>query len=184
MERALALFQPVRDDDLTYRFGHDEGVAAMLFLALALWPLGDIERAVSLVRSAEGRIAGLTHIATLAYGKSVAALFELMRGDLSLAAQNAVELGRVVREHDLPYWRAYQVFLEGWVKVQSGAHADGLADMRRGVELRREQSVLLADGQFKILLAEVEARSGDVDCALSIVDEALRDLRSRRASLF
>jgi predicted ATPase len=173
LERALALFQPVRDDDLTYRFGHDEGVAAMLFLALALWPLGDIERAVSLVRSAEGRIASLTHIATLAYGKSVTALFELMRGDLSLAAQNAVELGRVVREHDLPYWRAYQVFLEGWVKVQSGAHADGLADMRRGVELRREQSVLLADGQFKILLAEVEARSGNLDCALSIVDEAL-----------
>ena len=173
LERALALFQPVRDDDLTYRFGHDEGVAAMLFLALALWPLGDIERAVSLVRSAEGRIANLTHIATLAYGKSVAALFELMRGDLSRAAQNAVELGRVVREHDLPYWRAYQVFLEGWVKVQSGAHADGLADMRRGVELRREQSVLLADGQFKILLAEVEARSGDVDCALAILDEAL-----------
>jgi predicted ATPase len=59
------------------------------------------------------------------------------------------------------------------MKAQSGAHADGLADMRRGVELRREQSVLLADGQFKILLAEVEARSGDVDCALSIVDEAL-----------
>jgi predicted ATPase len=125
------------------------------------------------VRTAEGRIAGLTHIATLAYGKSVAALFELMRGDLSLAAQNAVELGRVVREHDLPYWRAYQVFLEGWVKVQSGAHADGLADMRRGVELRCEQSVLLADGQFKILLAEVEARSGDVDCAIGFLDEAL-----------
>jgi predicted ATPase len=47
------------------------------------------------------------------------------------------------------------------------------ASFCRGVELRREQSVLLADGQFKILLAEVEARSGDVDCALSIVDEAL-----------
>ena len=67
------------------------------------------------------------------------------------------------------------------MKVQSGAHADGLADMRRGVELRREQSVLLADGQFKILLAEVEARSGDVDCALSIVDEALATSDRERA---
>jgi predicted ATPase len=59
------------------------------------------------------------------------------------------------------------------MKAQSGAHADGLADMRRGVELRREQSVLLADGQFKILLAEVEARLGDVERALAILDEAL-----------
>jgi predicted ATPase len=173
LERALALFEPSRDDDLAYRFGYDEGVAAMLFLALALWPLGDVERAVFLARSAEARIAGLTHIATLAYGKSVAALFELMRGDLSLAAQNAVELARVIREHDLPYWRAHQIFLEGWMRVQSGANADGLADMRRGIELRREQSVLITDSQFKLLLAEAEARSGDVERALSILDEAL-----------
>jgi predicted ATPase len=145
----------------------------MFFLALALWPLGDVERAVSLARSAEARIAGLTHIGTLAYGKAVAALFELMRGDLSLGAQNAVELARVIREHDLPYWRGYQVFLERWTRVQSGAHADGLADMSRGVELRREQSVLITDSQFKLLLAEAEARSGDVERALSILDEAL-----------
>ena len=45
--RALALFQPGRDDDLAFRFGHDVGVGAMSFLALTLWPLGDIGRAVS-----------------------------------------------------------------------------------------------------------------------------------------
>ena len=45
LERALALFQPGRDDDLAFRFGQDAGVAAMLYLALALWPLGDVERA-------------------------------------------------------------------------------------------------------------------------------------------
>ena len=49
LERALALFQPGRDDDLAFRFGQDAGVAAMLYLALTLWPLGDIGRAVCLV---------------------------------------------------------------------------------------------------------------------------------------
>ena len=34
-ERALALFEPGRDDDLAFRFGHDAGVAAMIYLALA-----------------------------------------------------------------------------------------------------------------------------------------------------
>ena len=37
-ERALALFQPGRDDDLAFRFGHDAGVAAMIYLTLTLWP--------------------------------------------------------------------------------------------------------------------------------------------------
>src|SRR5271166_5624551 len=61
LEQALALFQPGRDDDLAFRFGQDAGVAAMLYLAVTLWPLGDIGRAVSLVRDAEARIAGLAH---------------------------------------------------------------------------------------------------------------------------
>ena len=49
LERALALFQPGRDDDLAYRFGHDAGVGAMSYLAHALWPLGEVDRAISLI---------------------------------------------------------------------------------------------------------------------------------------
>ena len=35
LKRALALFQPGRDDDLAFRFGQDAGVAAMGYLAIA-----------------------------------------------------------------------------------------------------------------------------------------------------
>ena len=41
LERALTLFQPGRDDDLAFRFGQDAGVAAMCYLAIASWPLGE-----------------------------------------------------------------------------------------------------------------------------------------------
>jgi class 3 adenylate cyclase len=83
LERALALFQPGRDDDLTFRFGQDRGVTGMLFLAFTLWPLGDIRRAVVLVGDAEARVAGLGHIGTRAFGRMHAAMFELMRGDVA-----------------------------------------------------------------------------------------------------
>ena len=65
------------------------------------------------------------------------------------------------------------MFLEGWATAASGAPADGLADMRRGVELLREQNVLYFDGLLKIALAEAEARAGDSDRAVAILDEAL-----------
>ena len=68
LERALALFQPGRDDDLAFRFGQDVGVAAMIFLALTLWPLGEVERAVFLSRDAAARAASLAHVGTRAYG--------------------------------------------------------------------------------------------------------------------
>jgi class 3 adenylate cyclase/tetratricopeptide (TPR) repeat protein len=173
LERALALFQPGRDDDLAFRFGHDAGASAMCFLAFTLWPLGDVKRALSLVRRAEARSAGLAHIGTRAFGKWQAALFDVLRADLARSAPSALELARLAREHDLPFWRAWGVFLEGLANVLSGAADDGLDEVRRGVAVLREQKILMFDGLVKITLAEVEARAGDVDGGLAIVDEAL-----------
>ena len=102
-----------------------------------------------------------------------AAMFELMRGDPARAAPNAFELARLAREHDLPMCRAFGVFLEGWATAASGAPGDGLEDMRRGVELLREQNVLFFDGLLKIALAEAEAAGGRSDRAVAILDEAL-----------
>ena len=145
----------------------------MAYLAIASWPLGEVDRAISLIDRMQARIAGLTHVGTLAYGRMHAAIFELMRGDHARAAPNAFELARLAREHDLHMFRAFGVFLEGWATAASGAPGGGLEDMRRGVELLREQNVLFFDGLLKIALAEAEAQAGDADRAVAILDEAL-----------
>jgi hypothetical protein len=92
LERALALFQPGRDDDLAFRFGHDAGASVMFSLAVASWPLGEVHRAISLIDRMQTRIAGLTHVGTLAVGRMHAALFELMRGEHARVAPNVFEL--------------------------------------------------------------------------------------------
>ena len=173
LERALALFQPGRDADLTFRFGQDPGVAAMAYLAIASWPIGEVDRAISLIDTMQTRVAGLTQVATLVFGRALAALFELTRRDRARAAPNAFELARIAREHDLPMHRALGVFLEGWATAASGAPGGGLEDMRRGVDLMREQNYVLLDGLLKIALADAEARAGDPARAIAILDEAL-----------
>jgi predicted ATPase len=173
LERALALFQPGRDDDLAFRFGVDQGTVATLYLALTLWPLGDIRRAISLVGDAEARIAGLAQTGTRAHGKCHLACFELMRGDLARFATHAAELAALTREHDLPLWRAVGIFFDGLSAARNGGLSSGLEIMRRGVELLREQNALINDGVVKIALAEAEARAGDVDRAVAVLDEAL-----------
>jgi class 3 adenylate cyclase/tetratricopeptide (TPR) repeat protein len=173
LERAFASFQPGRDDDLAFRFGHDAGVAAMVHLGIALWPLGDVRRAASLIGSAEQRMAGLSHIGTHALWTMHSSMFELMRGDLSRVVPKAVQLARLTSEHDLPMWRAFGVFLEGLARGENGAIGDSLADMRRGAELLREQNVLIYDGLIKIALAQAEARASDLERAIATLDEAL-----------
>ena len=173
LERALALFRAGRDDDLAFRFGHDAGVAAMAYLAIALWPLGEVDRAISLIERMQTRVANLNHVNTLASGRMHAAMFELMRGDSARAAQNAVELARLVREHELPLFHAFGEFLQGWSTTARGTVGSGLEDMRRGVVLLSEQKVLAFDGLVKIALAEAEAQVGDCNRALAILNEAL-----------
>ena len=143
LERAFALFQPGRDDDLAFRFGYDPGVGAMASLAIASWPLGEVDRAISLIDRMQTRMASLTHVGTLANGRIYAALFELMRGNSARAAPNVFELARLAREQVLPMWGAVGVFLEGWAAAASGCgrqRARGHAPRRRAAA-RTERSV-------------------------------------------
>jgi predicted ATPase len=172
LERALALFQPVRDDDLAFRFGQDAGITAMLHLASTVWPLGEVERAASLIECAQERIASVSHIVTRAHEKLLMAMFELMRGDLSRAAAKAIELAQLSREHDLTMYRPFGMFLEGWATAENKAPG-GLEQMRQGVEFLREQNILMFDGIIKIALSEAEARAGDLERAIATLDEAL-----------
>ena len=174
LERALALFQPGRDDDLAFRFGMDAGVAAMASLAVASWPLGEVDRAISLIDRMQTRIAGLTHVGTLAAGQMHAAMFELMRGDHAARRAERCSNSSASRVSTIcPCLARSACFSRAGRPLRAARQREGLEDMRRGVELLREQNVLFFDGLLKIALAEAEARAGDFDRAVAILDEAL-----------
>ena len=92
----------------------------MALLAIASWPLGEVDRAISLIDRMQTRIAHLTHVGTLAVGRIYAASFEFMRGDQPRAAPNAFELAGLPREQELPMWGAFGVFFRGWATAARG----------------------------------------------------------------
>ena len=66
-ERVLAVLDRIRDRDLAFRFGQDQFVAAEIFLALVLWPLGEITEAARLAEAARQHATESGQIATIAY---------------------------------------------------------------------------------------------------------------------
>ena len=78
-----------------------------------------------------------------------------MRGDT-----NSLELARIASAHDLPQFRAFGMFFDGWARVESDL-LGGLDGMRRGVDSLHAQNILIFDGLVKIALAKTEAEAGD-----------------------
>src|SRR5271166_5166303 len=171
-ERALARFNPERDGDLAFRFGHDSGVGARSYFALAAWPLGEVDRALDLIEGMKSRMAEIVHIGSIAYGNFHTVIFELMRGEFARAAPFAAALAHLASEHDLKLWQAFGVFLRGWATRQAGEGGAGLAEMRDGLVLLRERKVALFDGLFKSVLANAEAEEGDFEGGLATLETA------------
>jgi hypothetical protein len=63
------MFDPQRDHNLTYRFGRDTGVSAMVFMAL-----GETDRACRIGEEMLARAVASSHMLTTVYGHFQCAL--------------------------------------------------------------------------------------------------------------
>ena len=71
--------------------------------------------------------------------------------------------------------RDESVFLRAWAAWKLGGDLAALAEMRRGVALRRERKIVVFDPLIATRMAELEAEAGEVDAALATIDRALAD---------
>ena len=175
LEQALAIFDPERDRDLAFRFGQDVGVSAMVYLAIVLWPLGEVARARELVEATATRIAELGHLATSTYGLMHSAMFEIIGRNADRAAPLAKALSSVAYEHGIALWISFGAFLEAWVELRSGSPEIGLLKIRRSVALLHQNGVGAFQPLVRIALAEAEARNGETKAALATLEQALKD---------
>jgi predicted ATPase len=175
LEHALAIFDPRRDRDLAYRFGHDVGVAEMAYLAMVRWLLGDVDRAWRLAEEMVTQAIQTGHIPTIVYGHMHKAIFELMRRNPSAAAPHVEAFVDLARQRGMPNWLAYGRFFEPWARWHLAGRDGGLTDMRQAIAMLREQGVALYTIALETVLAEVEAEEGQLETANATVDRALAE---------
>ena len=173
LEHAVAVFNPERDRDLAFRFGQDVGVSAMVYLAIVLWPLGEVDRAREIADATAARIANLNHLATSTYGLMHCAMFEIIARNAGRAAPLAKALSSVAHEHGIALWIGFGAFLEAWVELESRPASVALLNMRRAAALLDADGVGAFKPLVKASLAEAEARNGELKAALATLEEAL-----------
>jgi predicted ATPase len=147
----------------------------MSYLALVLWPLGEVERAQRIIDQALARANEIGHVGTLAYVHSHVAAFEMMRWNPSGGARHAEALLDISSAHQLPMFVAYGAVYQAWARVQSNGTEAGLPELRAAIDVCRERGIGLNMPILATALAAAEMRAGAIDSALATVDKALAD---------
>jgi class 3 adenylate cyclase/predicted ATPase len=173
LEQSVAILESARDAGPASPYPHDMIVAAGAGLARALWPLGEIDRARATLDLMLARAVEAGHPGASAHARFMAAMFEWARRDFAAAEPHAQALTRLARDHDLEPWKAFGLFLEGWLASRAGRRETALARMRRGVETLDAKGIAAHMGPIRAALAEAEAAAGDIDAALATLDAAI-----------
>jgi predicted ATPase len=173
LAEALRTYDPTRDRDARFRFGLDTGAGAAMYLALASWAMGRVERARALGDQALARADETAHPPTRASVYYHFSLYQVFRGDpeaVKRKATIAVELGR---EHGMAFWLALGEVLSNWARAWLEDRESGMTGLREALAAYLGQGNKMYVPLIKGRLAELEAEGNDADGALRGIDEAL-----------
>jgi predicted ATPase len=94
-------------------------------------------------------------------------------GDNAALAERADELVAVAAEQGFPHWCAIGTIYRGWVKVKKGDLAEGIPLLRAGSSAFRATGAKVWMPYHIALLARAIEIAGQIEEALSLLDEAL-----------
>ena len=172
----IELYGPARHRDFANRFGNDPRAAAEVFDAIALWVLGRVDEALRLADRALADAELAAHAPTMGLALAFTALLGFLRYNPEAVATYGQGLADIVSQYDLADWAGNTTFFQGWTRWLHGEGEAGLAEMRRGIAISREQGFVLLLPSFEAALAEAEVRVGEADAGLRRLDGALAAL--------
>jgi len=177
LQKTIELYDQARHGDSAHRFGQDSRATAEAYDAVALWVLGRVDEALTLAHRALTDAELAAHAPTMGFALLVAALLEFVRYNPEAVATCSQALADIASRYDLPaYIAGLVVFFQGWAKWSGSAEVSGLAEMRRGLAIHREQGFVFYLHNFAAALAKAEASAGETDAGLRRLDDALAEL--------
>src|SRR5262249_6744906 len=144
----------------------------MGWLAVVLWPLGEVDYAARLLDGALGLARQSGHLPTFAWAHAYMCRFAGICRKPELAKPHAEDLLGLAHEHGLPMRLADGSFYRGWARWCAG-DGDGEAGMREALGLWNEMDFRLFASMTGTLLAEREAEAGRVEAGLATLDAQL-----------
>jgi predicted ATPase len=141
---------------------------------MVLFCLGYPDQALVQSNAAIAEARRLAHQPSLALSLNFGARLHLLVGDNAAVGERADQLVAVTTEQGFPLWRAQGTMFCGWVKVENGDVAEGISLLRSGSTAFRATGSGVFMPYHIALLARAYEITGQVEAALSLLDDALQ----------
>jgi class 3 adenylate cyclase/predicted ATPase len=173
LEEVLALYDPI-SHSLVHQAGVHPHVPAQAFLGNVLFCLGYPDQALARSDSAIAEARRLAHPPSLAASLALGARLLSLVGDNAVLGEWVDQLVAVATEQGFPHWCSLGAIYRGWVKVKNGDVAEGISFLRSGSAASRATGAELWMPHYIALLAGACEIAGQVEEALTLLDEALQ----------
>ena len=173
LETALRTYDRERDSEVRERFALDTGVAARVFLALASWLGGDLQRASQLIEEAMVLGGHLGHLPDVIHALWYKVHIRCLRNDPERVAVDAENLLRTSQQLGVELFVMLADVALSWARGRLGDARSGANELRRSLAEYTSKGNRLFVPPVLALLAELESAAGDAERAQSAIDEGL-----------
>lgn len=173
-ENALALHDARQRAAYAVIHPLDLAMVCLVRLSWWLWVLGYPTRALARSRAAVAVADETGQPVDRACAIAFASFLHAFRRDGKRAGDSAAAGVRLSAEHGLLQWWAPSMITHGWGRAALGEAAEGIAEVRQGIEAWRGAGADYAVPVYLAMLGEVLGAHGEIEPALEMLTEALR----------
>jgi class 3 adenylate cyclase/predicted ATPase len=177
IETALEVYRPDLHRAEALAYGHEPLVSGQSLLGTLYWLLGYPDQALAVSRQAMENAKDIDHTHTSAFGLNYAPWMRLFLGDVVGVRRMADDLISLSTTNRFPVWLETANVLRGWSLGRDGAAAEGVDVMTEALARYRGFGGVLSLPFLLSLLAETHVRAGDVEAALTCLDDGLGHVR-------
>jgi DNA-binding winged helix-turn-helix (wHTH) protein/predicted ATPase len=174
LEQALALYDPAAHHSLVEQAGFHFQVVLRSYLAIVLFCEGFPDQALECSGTAIAEARRLPHPPTLVTSLTFGCRLLSLAGDGTTLAARTDEVNAVTFEQGLPFWRAIGTIYQGWIKAKSGDVTEAVSLLHHGSNAYRATGAEVWMPHHLALLAGAYEMAGQVEQALTLLDEALQ----------
>ena len=182
LDRAIALYEPVKHRPLAMRFGQDNRVAALSYRSWALWMLGYPEAALADTKHVLEDARAIGQTATLMYSLYHTSFALIHCGNYAIASAQADEVIALADKKSSPFWKATGMMSRGGILALTGKASDAVHMITSGVTSFRSTGSTVFTPFYLTYLARAHAELGKFDDAWRCIGEAMTAVQTTRES--